>query len=190
MRKLAGIITPCQSNAAATRFMRSPPAAKNVATTSTTTKARTAKGSRNASRGIGVPALRVLAARRARSIWARHNATEYESSCFCPLKGCGAVGCGQCRIAQLHTASARSRQPFLGARSGGELAAQPCNQVVGCCQPCPRPRGRLARPAASQDWMIQNQEPLALKRAQYVNKYRQKVFRLVYLVAFRAQSFD
>src|SRR5437588_3888002 len=59
--------------------MRSPPAAKNVATTSTTTKARTAKGSRSASRGIGVPALSVLAARRARSIWARHNATEYES---------------------------------------------------------------------------------------------------------------
>src|SRR6516162_8876005 len=63
MRKLAGIITPCQSKAAATRFMRSPPAATNVATTSTTTKARTAKGSRSASRGVGVPALRALPAR-------------------------------------------------------------------------------------------------------------------------------
>src|SRR6266700_1343470 len=66
MRKLAGIITPCQSNAAATRFIRSPPAAKNVATISTATKARTAKGSRSASRGIGVPALSVLAARSRR----------------------------------------------------------------------------------------------------------------------------
>ena len=35
MRKLAGTITPCQSKAAAMRLMRSPPAAKNVATTST-----------------------------------------------------------------------------------------------------------------------------------------------------------
>ncbi len=42
----------------------------------TATKARTANGSRSASRGIGVPALSVLAARRARSIWARHSATE------------------------------------------------------------------------------------------------------------------
>ena len=74
MRKLAGTITPCQSKAAATRFMRSPPAAKNVATTSTATRARTAKGSRRASRGIGVPALSVLAARKARSTWARHSA--------------------------------------------------------------------------------------------------------------------
>ncbi len=51
MRKLAGTITPCQSKAAARRLMRSPPAAKNVAITSTATSARKAKGSRRASRG-------------------------------------------------------------------------------------------------------------------------------------------
>jgi len=67
MRKLAGTITPCQSKAAATRFSRSPPAAKNVATTSTATRARSASGSRSASRGIGAPTLSVLAARSARS---------------------------------------------------------------------------------------------------------------------------
>ena len=76
MRKLAGTITPCQSNAAAMRLMRSPPAAKKVATTSTATSARSAKGSRSASRGAGAPALRVLAARSARSTWARHSASD------------------------------------------------------------------------------------------------------------------
>ena len=61
------------------RFVRSPPAATKVATTSTATSARSANGSRKASRGAGTPALRVVAARSARSICARHSATEYES---------------------------------------------------------------------------------------------------------------
>jgi len=79
MRKFAGTMTPCQSKATAMRLIRSPPAATNVATTSTATRMRSAIGSRNARRGIGVPALSVLAARSARSTWARHSATAYES---------------------------------------------------------------------------------------------------------------
>ena len=61
MRKLAGATTPCQSNAAATRLTRSPPAAKKLATTSMTTSARNAIGSRNAKRGDGQPALSLRA---------------------------------------------------------------------------------------------------------------------------------
>ena len=38
IRKLAGATTPCQSNAAAMRLVRSPPAAKNVATTRISTR--------------------------------------------------------------------------------------------------------------------------------------------------------
>src|SRR6266446_5347543 len=98
--------------------MRSPPAAKNVATTSTTTKARTAKGSRSASRGIGVPALSVLAARRARSIWARHNATEYESSVGAAISSAIAVA-GRCGgpVGQVHLRKRESAQDLILTRN-------------------------------------------------------------------------
>ena len=42
MRKLAGTITPCQSNAAVMRLSRSLPAAKKVVITSISTSARIA----------------------------------------------------------------------------------------------------------------------------------------------------
>ena len=126
MRKLAGTITPCQSKAAATRFMRSPPAAKNVATTSTTTRARTAKGSRRASRGIGVPALSVLAARSARSTWARHSAMENESSVGAAISSAIAVA-GRCGRPELRSSRRRPVHPARnaqhqerGERRGGE----------------------------------------------------------------------
>src|SRR5215831_5314490 len=138
MRKLAGIITPCQSKAAATRFMRSPPAAKNVATTSTTTKARTAKGSRSASRGIGVPALRVLAARRARSIWARHNATEYESSIGAAISSAMAVA-GRCGKPELRSSR---RRPSI--RLGTRSISTGANAAAVSRKKMPRP---MARPA-------------------------------------------
>src|SRR5215471_17828231 len=138
MRKLAGIITPCQSKAAATRFMRSPPAAKNVATTSTTTKARTAKGSRSASRGIGVPALSVLAARRARSIWARHNATEYESSVGAAISSAIAVA-GRCGKPELRSSR---RRPSI--RLGTRSVSTGANAAAVSRKKMPRP---MARPA-------------------------------------------
>ena len=126
MRKLAGTITPCQSKAAATRFIRSPPAAKNVATTSTTTRARTAKGSRPASRGIGVPALSVLAARSARSIWARHNAMEYEFSVGAAISSAIAVA-GRWGSPELRSSRRNAVHPARnaqhqkrGERRGGE----------------------------------------------------------------------
>ncbi len=62
MRKFAGATTPCQSKAAVTRLMRSPLAAKNVATTRRSISARNAIGSRSASRGDGQPALSLRAA--------------------------------------------------------------------------------------------------------------------------------
>src|SRR5262249_31360572 len=101
---LAAITPPCKSNAGAMRSTRPPPAAKNVATTNTATKARTAKGSRSASRGIGVPALSVLAARRARSIWARHSATEKESSVGAAISSAIAVAgrCGRPELRSSH----------------------------------------------------------------------------------------
>ena len=74
LRKFAGAIAPCQSNAAETRFIRSPPATKKAAITSTSTSARNAIGSRDATRGTGLPARRVLAERSARSMWARQSA--------------------------------------------------------------------------------------------------------------------
>ena len=61
MRKLAGATTPCQSKAAVTRFTRSPPAAKKVATARMSTSARSAIGSRTDSRGDGQPALSLRA---------------------------------------------------------------------------------------------------------------------------------
>ena len=58
MRKFAGVTTPCQSNAAATRLVRSPPAAKNVATTRISDqRAQRDTDRAPTSRGTGVPAL-------------------------------------------------------------------------------------------------------------------------------------
>ena len=67
--------TPCQSNAAATRLTRSPPAAKKVATTRTAPARAARYGSRSGERGRGVPAFSARAARSARSTWARQSAT-------------------------------------------------------------------------------------------------------------------
>src|SRR5215813_6929177 len=74
MRKFAGTTTPRQSKAAAIRFDRSPLAAKKLAATRITTRARNAIGSRNDRRGAGQPALNLRADRRARSTCARQSA--------------------------------------------------------------------------------------------------------------------
>ncbi len=80
MRKFAGATTPCQSKAAVMRFTRSPPAAKKLATTTMSTSARNAIGSRNDNCGDGQPALSFDADASARSTWARQSACATGSS--------------------------------------------------------------------------------------------------------------
>ena len=149
MRKLAGTITPCQSKAAATRFIRSPPAAKNVATTSTATRARTAKGSRRASRGIGVPALSVLAARNARSTWARHSAMEYESSVGAAISSAIAVA-GRWGRPELRSSR---RRPSI--RLGMRSIRNGANAAAVSRKKAPRP---IARPIGGSHSQRPNQD--------------------------------
>ena len=78
-RKFAGSTTPCQSNAAAMRFQRSPPAATKVAIQAMRMRPRSAYGSRSATRGAGQPALKARAAASVRATCAFHSASEYGS---------------------------------------------------------------------------------------------------------------
>ncbi len=137
MRKLAGSITPCQSKAATMRLVRSPPAATKVATTSTATSARTANGSRSASRGAGTPALSVVAARNARSICARQSATECESLVGTAISSAIAVA-GRCGSLEL-----RSSRRRPSCRLGRRSASSGANAAAASRKKSPRP---IARP--------------------------------------------
>src|SRR5450756_2415522 len=91
MRKLAGATTPCQSKATVTRFRRSPPAAKKLATARMSTSARSAIGSRSDNRGDGQPALSLRADMSARSIWARQSACATGSCWLAAISSATAV---------------------------------------------------------------------------------------------------
>ena len=122
MRKFAGGTTPLQSKAAVTRFERSPPAAKKLATTRSSTKARNAIGSRNASRGGGQPALSLRADISARSTWARHSACATGSSALAAISSAIAVA-GRCALAAAAVEPAQAvvqaGQPQQDERHGG-----------------------------------------------------------------------
>ena len=127
MRKLAGVTTPCQSKAAATRLKCSPPAAKKVATTRISTSARSAIGSRSASRGDGQPALNLRADISARSTWARQSACETGSCSLAAIWSRTAVA-GRCR-SPLTRSSRRRPSCTLGSlqphqRHGGDQREQ------------------------------------------------------------------
>ena len=149
MRKLAGTITPCQSKAAARRLVRSPPAATKVATTSTATSARKANGSRNASRGIGVPALSVLAERNARSICARHSAIACESSVGAAISSAIAVA-GRCGKPELRSSRLRP-STLLGTRSSSNGAKAAAVSRKKTPRPMARPIGGSHSQSPSHD---------------------------------------
>ncbi len=121
MRKLAGAITPCQSNAAVTRFQRSPPAAKKVATAKSNTSARSAIGSRIDNRGDGHPALSLRAEISARSTWARQSACATGSWLLAAISSATAVA-GRCASPLLRS-SRRNPSATLGSRSIASGAA-------------------------------------------------------------------
>ena len=121
MRKLAGATTPCQSKAAVTRFTRSPPAAKKVATTRMSTSARSAIGSRSDSRGDGQPALSLRADISARSTCARQSACATGSCWLAAISSATAVA-GRC-VSPLLRSSRRKPSATLGSRSIASGAA-------------------------------------------------------------------
>ena len=139
MRKLAGATTPCQSKAAVTRLMRSPPAAKKLATAKMTTSARSAIGSRMASRGDGQPALSLRADNSARSTWARQSACATGSCRLAAISSATAVA-GRC-ILPLLRSSRRKPSMMLGSRTIASGAAAMAVTITNSERPMARASG-------------------------------------------------
>ncbi len=115
MRKFAGATTPCQSKAAAMRFVRSPPAAKKLATTRMSTSARNAIGSRSDSRGDGHPALNLRAESSARSTCACQSACVTGSWLLAAMRSATVVA-GRC-VSPVLRSSRRRPSWMLGSRT-------------------------------------------------------------------------
>ena len=117
---------PASRTRRATRFMRSPPATKNVAITSTSTSARSAIGSRAATRGIGTSGPQRPGASAARARYARARARRAWPSSVSPAILSEIVVAGRCVSPELRS-SRRSFSVRLGSRtrsSGSSAAAR------------------------------------------------------------------
>ena len=122
-----------------TRFTRSPPAAKKLATTRMSTSARNAIGSRRDSRGDGQPALSLRADSSARSTCARQSACATGSCWLAAIWSATAVA-GRC-VSPLLRSSRRKPSLTLGSRSSTSGTAATAVMTTNSNKPMARASG-------------------------------------------------